>query len=167
MKKKSSKRSEVMAGRAKCESLQFQAEWGARKIGVEVGDAVRLRIAEEIMVFGNMGLVEAVLILKDTIEGIKSQFSLNPESVSGVLDGSLVAYCIGISGKNPMDSDEVINPNGHKAPYMVKLKFDNDVRNQIVEWVRGKNYGEVKTMIGQPVLKLKNMIVEFGRVVRE
>lgn len=166
MKKKSSKRSEVMAGRAMCESLQFQTEWGARKLCVEVSDAVRQRIAEEIMVFGNMGLVEAVLILKDTIEGIKSQFSLNPESVSGVLDGSMVAFCIGISDKNPMDSDEVINPNGHKAPYMVKLKFDNEVRNQIVEWVRGKNYGEVKTMIGQPVLKLKNMIVEFGRVVR-
>lgn len=166
MKKKSSKRSEVMAGRAMCESLQFQAEWGARKIGVEVGDAVRLRIAEEIMVFGNMGLVEAVLILKDTIEGIKSQFSLNPESVSGVLDGSLVAFCVGISDKNPMYCGEVINPNVHKAPYMVKLKFDNEVRNRIVEWVRGNGYGEVKTMIGQPVLKLKNMIVEFGRVVR-
>ena len=156
-----------MAGRAKCESLQFQAEWGAKKLGVEVSDVVRQRIAEEIMVLGNMGLVEDVLALKDTIEGIKGQFSLNPEGVCGALEGSMVAFCVGILDKNPMDSDEVINPNVLNAPCTMKLKFDNDVRNQIVDWVREKNYGEVKTMLGKPLLNLKNMIVEFGRVIRE
>ena len=167
MKKKNSKKSEVMAGRAKCESLQFQAEWGAKRLGVNIGDVERQRIAEEIMVLGNMDLVDAVLALKDTIEGIKGQFSLNPEGVSGALDGSMVAFCVGIMDKNPMDSDEVINPNVLNAPCTMKLKFDNDVRNQIVDWVREKNYGEVKTMLGKPVVTLKNMIVEFGRVIRE
>ena len=167
MKKRNGKKNEVMAGRAKCESLQFQAEWGAKKLGVEMSDVVRLRITEEIMVLGNMGLVEAVLTLKDTIEGIKGRFALNPEDVSGALEGSMVAFCVGILDKNPMDSDEVIDPNILNTPCMVKLKFDNDVRNQVVEWVRERNYGEVKTMLGKPVLKLKNMIVEFGRVIRE
>ena len=167
MKKRNGKKNEVMARRAKCESLQFQAEWGAKKLGVEMSDVVRQRITEEVMVLGNMGLVEAVLTLKDTIEGIKGRFALNPEDVSGALEGSMVAFCVGILDKNPMDSDEVIDPNILSAPCMVKLKFDNDVRNQVVEWVREKNYGEVKTMLGKPVLKLKNMIVEFGRVIRE
>ena len=167
MKKRNGKKNEVMAGRAKCESLQFQAEWGAKKLGVEISDVVRQRITEEVMVLGNMGLVEAVLTLKDTIEGIKGRFALNPEDVSGALEGSMVAFCVGILDKNPMDSDEVIDPNILSAPCMVKLKFDNDVRNQVVEWVREKNYGEVKTMLGKPVLKLMNMIVEFGRVIRE
>ena len=167
MKKRNSKKSEVMAGRAKCESLQFQAEWGAKRLGVNIGDVELQRIAEEIMVLGNMGLVEAVLALKDAIEGIKGRFALNPEDVSGALEGSMVAFCVGILDKNPMDSDEVIDPNILSAPCMVKLKFDNDVRNQVVEWVRERNYGELKTMLGKPVLKLKNMIVEFGRVIRE
>ena len=167
MKKRNGKKNEVMAGRAKCESLQFQAEWSAKKLGVEMSDVVRQRITEEIMVLGNMGLVEAVLTLKDTIEGIKGRFALNPEDVSGALEGSMVAFCVGILDKNPMDSDEVINPNVLNAPCMMKLKYDNDARNQIVDWVREKNYGEVKTMLGKPVLKLKNMIVEFGRVIRE
>ena len=167
MKKRNGKKNEVMAGRAKCESLQFQAEWGAKKLGVEMSDVVRQRITEEVMVLGNMGLVEAVLTLKDTIEGIKGRFALNPEDVSGALEGSMVAFCVGILDKNPMDSDEVIDPNILNAPCMVKLKFDNDVRNQVVEWVRERNYGELKTMLGKPVLKLKNMIVEFGRVIRE
>ena len=167
MKKRNGKKNEVMAGRAKCESLQFQAEWGAKKLGVEISDVVRQRITEEVMVLGNMGLVEAVLTLKDTIEGIKGRFALNPEDVSGALEGSMVAFCVGILDKNPMDSDEVIDPNILNAPCMVKLKYDNDVRNQVVEWVRERNYGELKTMLGKPVLKLKNMIVEFGRVMRE
>ena len=167
MKKRNGKKNEVMARRAKCESLQFQAEWGAKKLGVEMSDVVRQRITEEVVVLGNMGLVEAVLTLKDTIEGIKGRFALNPEDVSGALEGSMVAFCVGILDKNPMDSDEVIDPNILNAPCMVKLKFDNDVRNQVVEWVREKNYGEVKTMLGKPVLKLMNMIVEFGRVIRE
>ena len=167
MKKRNGKKNEVMAGRAKCESLQFQAEWGAKKLGVEMSDVVRQRITEEVMVLGNMGLVEAVLTLKDTIEGIKGRFALNPEDVSGALEGSMVAFCVGILDKNPMDNDEVIDPNILNTPCMVKLKFDNDVRNQVVEWVREKNYGEVKTMLGKPVLKLMNMIVEFGRVIRE
>ena len=167
MKKRNGKKNEVMAGRAKCESLQFQAEWGAKKLGVEMSDVVRQRITEEVVVLGNMGLVEAILTLKDTIEGIKGRFALNPEDVSGALEGSMVAFCVGILDKNPMDSDEVIDPNILNAPCMVKLKFDNDVRNQVVEWVRERNYGELKTMLGKPVLKLKNMIVEFGRVIRE
>ena len=167
MKKRNGKKNEVMAGRAKCESLQFQAEWGAKKLGVEMSDVVRQRITEEVMVLGNMGLVEAVLTLKDTIEGIKGRFALNPEDVSGALEGSMVAFCVGILDKNPMDNDEVIDPNILNTPCMVKLKFDNDVRNQVVEWVRERNYGELKTMLGKPVLKLKNMIVEFGRVIRE
>ena len=167
MKKRNGKKNEVMAGRAKCESLQFQAEWGAKKLGVEMSDVVRQRITEEVMVLGNMGLVEAVLTLKDTIEGIKGRFALNPEDVSGALEGCMVAFCVGILDKNPMDSDEVIDPNILNAPCMVKLKFDNDVRNQVVEWVRERNYGELKTMLGKPVLKLKNMIVEFGRVIRD
>ena len=167
MKKRNGKKNEVMAGRAKCESLQFQAEWGAKKLGVEISDVVRQRITEEVMVLGNMGLVEAVLTLKDTIEGIKGRFALNPEDVSGALEGSMVAFCVGILDKNPMDNDEVIDPNILNTPCMVKLKFDNDVRNQVVEWMREKNYGEVKTMLGKPVLKLMNMIVEFGRVIRE
>ena len=167
MKKRNGKKNEVMAGRAKCESLQFQAEWGAKKLGVEMSDVVRQRITEEVVVLGNMGLVEAILTLKDTIEGIKGRFALNPEDVSGALEGSMVAFCVGILDKNPMDSDEVINPNVLNAPCAMKLKFDNDVRNQVVDWVREKNYGEVKTMLGKPVLKLKNMIVEFGRVIRE
>ena len=167
MKKRNGKKNEVMAGRAKCESLQFQAEWGAKKLGVEMRDVVRQRITEEVMVLGNMGLVEAVLTLKDTIEGIKGRFALNPEDVSGALEGSMVAFCVGILDKNPMDSDEMIDPNILNAPCMVKLKYDNDVRNQVVELVRERNYGELKTMLGKPVLKLKNMIVEFGRVIRE
>ena len=96
MKKRNGKKNEVMAGRAKCESLQFQAEWGAKKLGVEMSDVVRQRITEEVMVLGNMGLVEAVLTLKDTIEGIKGRFALNPEDVSGALEGSMVAFCVGI-----------------------------------------------------------------------
>ena len=167
MKKRNGKKNEVMAGRAKCESLQFQAEWGAKKLGVEMSDVVRQRITEEVVVLGNMGLVEAILTLKDTIEGIKGRFALNPEDVSGALEGSMVAFCVGILDKNPMDNDEVIDPNILNTPCMVKLKFDNDVRNQVVEWVRERNYGELKTMLGKPVLKLKNMIVEFGRVIRE
>ena len=139
MKKRNSKKSEVMAGRAKCESLQFQAEWGAKKLGVEVSDAVRQRIAEESMVLCNRGLVEAVLALKDAIEGIKGQFSLNPEGVSGALEGSMVAYCVGILDKNPMDSNEMINTNDLNAPCMLKLKFDNKVRNIIEERERQKN----------------------------
>ena len=41
------------------------------------------------------------------------------------------------------------------------------IRLNASEWMREKDYGEVKTMLGKPVLKLKNMIVEFGRVMRE
>ena len=60
MKKRNGKKNEVMAGRAKCESLQFQAEWGAKKLGVEMSDVVRQRITEEIMV-----LVDALVMAAD------------------------------------------------------------------------------------------------------
>ena len=75
-----------MAGRAKCESLQFQAEWGAKNQGVEVSDAVRQRIAEEIIVLGNMGLVEGeemAVKLAGACEDVAAQAEAGGELVGG------------------------------------------------------------------------------------
>lgn len=84
MKKRNGKKNEVMAGRAKCESLQLQAEWGAKKLGVEMSDVVRQRITEEVMVLGNMGLVEAVLTLKDAMVYTSPSHHSCHSSISGL-----------------------------------------------------------------------------------
>lgn len=52
-----------------------------------------------------------------------------------------------------------------KNPLQVKLYFDNDVRNQVVEWVKAQ-YPNVTTRLGQPIVKLPNVVVEFRKVVK-
>ena len=40
-----------------------------------------------------------------------------------------------------------------------------EYRNEVVDWVK-ENYEGVKTRLGQPILKLPNMVIEFRRVVK-
>ena len=51
-------------------------------------------------------------------------------------------------------------------PLRAVVAYDNEIRNRVVDWVKA-HYDGVTTLLGSPVLRLQNMIVEFKRVVKE
>lgn len=110
-------------------------------------------------------LVTAMLTLADIIRGVN--LDLGAEPLTNSLDGTMVPYILGITNTIPADAPTPLPQLGDvKLPLQVKLCYDNEVRNAVVDWVKSRHEG-VTTRLYVPILKLQNMVVEFNRVVRK
>ena len=86
-----------------------------------------------------------------------------PEPFEGNLSGCLVAYCLGIITGNPLERNLCMLFPDFSIPWQVSLRYDNEVRNAVVDWIMAHGYREVKTRLGRPILKMEVMVVEFKR----
>ncbi len=115
------------------------------------------------------GLAYSILTLSRIINGIKADLGIVLEPGKGTLAGSPSAYLLGISDVNPYETREfnttLLSPE--KLPLQIEIFYDNEIRNQVVEWVKERYDSAVTTRLGQPILKLNNMVVAFRRVVKE
>lgn len=135
-------------------------------MGIEQTEEVRTRIGDELKILLNLGLADNLLTLKEIVEGVKRDLNVSPEPFDGNLAGSLVAYCLGITPGNPLEKELMMPISDYATPMQVSLRYDNNVRNQVVEWVKAHGYKEVKTRLGRPILKMNKMVVEFKRLVK-
>lgn len=163
---RSKRRKEELSERTMNQSLQFQVKWGIQTLGVELTEEVRTRIDDELRILQNLGLADNLLTLKEIVEGVKRDLDASPEPFDGILSGSMVAYCLGIVPGNPLEQDLVMPVTAYTTPMQVSLRYDNEVRNQVVEWIKAHGCKEVKTRLGQPILKMDRMVVEFKRTVK-
>jgi len=116
------------------------------------------------------GLAEGMIVLGKMVTGIRTEMGVNPEADKGSLIGAIVPYVLGITMENPIENGQLdsalANAAEIKTPLQVRLYFDNEVRNQVVEWVKA-HYPNVTTRLGQPIVKLPNVIAEFKKVVKD
>lgn len=125
------------------EFLREQCEQGARRIYGEVlPDEVKKRIDYELGVIERMGYVDYFLIVADFVMFAKSHgIPVGPGRGSGA--ASIVAYCIGITGIDPLKYDLIferfLNPERVSMP-----DFDIDFcyirRQEVIDYVISK-YG--------------------------
>ena len=163
---KTKKRKEQLTERTKNETLQFQVSWGVQTLGIVLTEDVHTRIDNELRILQNLGLADNLLILKEIIDGIKRDLNVSPEPFHGNLSGSIVAYCLNITTGNPLEKGMSMSATDYTIPMQVSLRYDNSIRNQVVEWIIAHGYKEVKTRLGQPILKMNKLVVEFKRVVK-
>lgn len=86
-----------------------------QRFGDEFG-AVESRINEEMLVLKNLGVLGDIFQLKDIVDGVQSDLSVNTEPATGILAGSYVAYALGIESCNPLETGEQLNPLDFKLP---------------------------------------------------
>lgn len=149
-------------------SLKFQIQWEKNKLMPELSDEDEHIIAEY-QTIRNSGMVDDFLTLYKIMSGIKSDIGIAPEPDKGTFQGMLVPYLLGFSSSAPASMDDSFYAltgllSGQK-PLQVQIFFDNEVRNTAVNWIK-ERYSGVSTRLGQPILKLTNMVVEFRRVVK-
>ena len=115
---------------------------GARRIYGELNNEVKERLDYELGVIRRMGYVDYFLIVSDFVRYAKSQnIPVGPGRGSGA--ASLVAYCIGITGIDPLKYnllfERFLNPERVSMP-----DFDIDFcyvrRQEVIDYVIGK-YG--------------------------
>ena len=80
------------------------------------------------------------------------------------LNGAIVPFILGITNVKP-DANNYVPGILNAQPLKVTIAYDNEIRNRVVDWVKA-HYDGVKTLLGQPILKMENMTVEFKRVIK-
>ena len=164
------KRREKLQARANIDAFRFQIEHKIRQRFPELGEDHPAVVAEMDAICA-AGLAEGMIVLGKMVTGIRTEMGVNPEADKGSLIGAIVPYVLGVTVENPIENGQLdstlANVAEIKTPLQVKLYFDNEVRNQVVEWVKANNYGTVTARLGQPIVKLPNVVVEFKKVIKD
>ncbi len=163
--KKKQKRKLQLRQKTINESLTFQTKFGAKQKLENLSAKTEARLTEEILIFQNMGIAEDLLTLKNIIDDLKIELGLLAEPSEGILAGSYTAYSLGLEPTNPIETGNNLNPLNLNLPLDITISFDNEIRNQAVDWMKAQGY-EVTTYLGQPLLKLKQTRVLIRRVVK-
>ena len=153
-----------MATRTKNESFYFQVEYTRKQKGIDIA-GMEQELTTELDAICQSGITDDLFTLAKIVEGVRQELGFEQEADMCSLNGTLVPFILGITKTCP---DSTTYNSGvftiHK-PIQVTIAYDNEIRNRVVDWVRAHHDG-VKTRLGQPVMKLENMIVEFKRVVK-
>ena len=164
-KNKDQKRKEQLALRAKHEAFRFQVEFVRKQKGIDI-TGMEQALAAEVDLICQNGLADDMLTLAKVVEGIRQELGYGQEADRCSLNGALVPYIFGITSVCPDGSSYVPSIFTAKMPLRVVVAYDNEIRNRVVDWVKA-HYNGVTTLLGSPVLRSQNMIVEFKRVVKE
>ena len=111
------------------------------------------------------GLTDALLDLAKIIEGIRKELGFEQETDLCSLNGSLVPFILGITTTQPDCATYVPDLFTGDQPLQVTIAYDNEIRNQAVNWMKANGY-EISSYLGQPLLKLKNARIVIKRVVK-
>lgn len=163
------KRREKLEARANIDAFRIQLKYKIQQRFPDLS-LKHPAVVAEMDALCEAGLAEGMMVLGKMVTGIRTEMGVNPEADKGSLIGSIVPYVLGITVENPIESGQLDNTLANaseiKTPLQVKLYFDNEVRNQVVEWVKAR-YPNVTTRLGQPIVKLPNVVVEFKKVVKD
>ena len=163
-KNKDQKRKAQLATRVKNESFRFQVEFLRKQKGIDI-TGMEQKLDLEIDAICQNGLTDAMFDLVKIIEGVRLELGFEQEADRCSLNGSLVPFILGITTTQPDSTTYVPNIFVEQMPLQVRIAYDNEIRNRVVDWVKA-HYDGVTTRLGQPILKLQNMVVEFKRVLK-
>lgn len=163
-KNKDQKRKAQLATRAKNESFCFQVEYMMKQKGIDITGMEQALDAELDAICQN-GLTDDLFTLAHIVEGIALELGFEQEADLCSLNGTLVPFILGITKTCPNSDSYVTGLLATEKPLQVVIAYDNEIRNRVVDWVKEHHDG-VKTRLGQPILKMENMIVEFKRVLK-
>ena len=163
-KNKNQKRKAQLATRVKNESFRFQVEFLRKQKGIDITE-MEQKLDLEIDAICQNDLTDAMLDLVKIIEGVRLELGFEQEADRCSLNGSLVPFILGITTTQPDSTTYVPNIFAEQMPLQVRIAYDNEIRNRVVDWLKA-HYDGVTTRLGQPILKLQNMVVEFKRVLK-
>lgn len=167
-KNREQRRKEQIAVKTKNESFRFQVRWNRDKRAPEIADDDVL-MNVEINAICEKDLSEGLLALAEVLDGVHKELGYEHEAGRCTLDGSTVAYILGITSVKPADAQSGISPLADagkiNVPLQVDVYYDNECRNKVVDWVK-ERYKDMTARLGQPALKLHNVVVVFKRVVK-
>ena len=139
-----------------------------RHYGQNPDQSLISRLEYELSVIRKMGFVDYFLIVNDFVQYAKSKdIPVGPGRGSGA--GSLCAYCIGITGIDPIKYDllfeRFLNPERVSMPDF-DIDFCKDRRSEVIDYVIRK-YGEdhVAQIVAFGTMQARGAVRDVGRVL--
>lgn len=139
-----------------------------KRYGDNITDEIKERLEYELGIISGMGYVNYYLIVWDFINYAKTHgIPVGPGRGSGA--GSLVAYCIGITGIDPIKYnllfERFLNPERVSMPDF-DIDFCIEGRQDVIDYVK-RRYGEdhVAQIVTFGTMAAKNAIRDCGRVM--
>ena len=163
-KNKDQKRKVQLATRAKNESFRFQVEFTRKQKCIDIM-GMEQNLTTELDAICQNNLTDALLDLAKIVEGVRKELGFEQEADKCSLNGSLVPFILGITTVQPDSTTYVPDIFTEHLPLQVTIAYDNDIRNQVVNWMKANGY-EISSYLGQPLLKLKNVRIVIRRVVK-
>ncbi|MDO4567478.1 MAG: DNA polymerase III subunit alpha [Clostridia bacterium] len=134
----------------------------------QAGERERERMGYELSVINSMGFADYFLIVADFVAfARKNEIVVGPGRGSGV--GSLVAYCLGITGVNPLEYgllfERLLNPERISMPD-IDIDFCFERRQEVIDYVTRK-YGKdhVAQIITFGTMAAKGAVKDVGRAL--
>ena len=163
-KNKDQKRKAQLATRAKNESFRFQVEYMRKQKGIDIAGMEQELAVEQDAICQN-GLTDALLNLAKIVEGIRKELGFEQEADKCSMNGTLVPFILGITATQPDCATYVPGIFTAQQPLQVTIAYDNEIRNQAVNWMKVNGY-EISSYLGQPLLKLNNVRIVIKRVLK-
>ena len=158
------KRKAQLATRAKNESFRFQVEYARKQKGIDIM-GMEQNLTTELDAICQNNLTDALLDLAKIVEGIQKELGFEQEVDKCSLNGTLVPFILGITTAQPDSTTYVPGIFTAQQPLQVAIAYDNEIRNQAVNWMKVNGY-EISSFLGQPLLKLKNLRIVIKRVLK-
>lgn len=144
-------------------------EGAKKRYGEELSDEVKERLDYELDVIKTMGFPGYFLIVQDYIVNAR-RLGIIVGPGRGSAAGSIVAYSLTITDLDPLKYhllfERFLNPDRISLPD-IDVDFDNEGRQQILEWVTEK-YGadHVAHIVTYGTMAAKSSIKDMGRVLQ-
>ena len=139
-----------------------------KKYGINPAQEIVDRLEYELSTISRMGFVDYYLIVHDFIDYAKSQgIPVGPGRGSGA--GSLCAYCIGITGIDPIKYnllfERFLNPERVSMPDF-DIDFCKDRRGEVIDYVvRKYGYDHVAQIIAFGTMAARGAVRDVGRAL--
>ena len=149
-KNKDQKRKAQLATRAKNESFRFHVEFTRKQKGIDIV-GMEQELSAELDAICQNDLMDALLDLVKMVEGMRKELGFEQEADKCSLNGSLVAFILGITTVQPDSATYVPDIFMAQQPLQVTIAYDNEIRNQAVNWMTSNGY-EISSYLGHPLL---------------
>ena len=150
------------------EFLRKKVFIGAEQKYHEINTEVQERIDYELDVINSMGFASYFLIVGDLIEFAKSK-NIRTGAGRGSAAGSIVSYCLGITGIEPLKYGLIFERflnKGRKSLPDIDMDFDERYRGDVIQYAIDK-YGQdrVAHIVTFATIKAKQAIRDAARVL--
>ena len=147
-------------------ALRTYTELRVRQSWPELTDEIRARLDMEFDWFSRNGLAKGMLMLKDFMDAVKKNLGIATLQTDGFLAGSAVAYCLGMTGQDPIAAglkSEKFGSDFENRYLNVWLYSDLDTRNAMIGLADSMFEEKSKLRLGVPVIRMDRIYLEFRR----